>query len=57
MLLPVLVIVAAHSWFVSARMFRTGKMEDPFQTSWESMQQLGAVLWGLTNKRGIRHAR
>lgn len=41
--LPVLVIVAAHSRFVTARMIPTRKTEDLLLASWELIQQLGAV--------------
>ena len=43
MLLPVLVIVAAHSRFVTARMIPTRKTEDLLLGSWELIQQLGRV--------------
>lgn len=39
----VLVIVAAHSRFVTARMIPTRKTEDLLLGSWELIQQLGAV--------------
>lgn len=42
-LLPVLVIVAAHSRFVTARMIPTRKTEDLLLGSWELIQQLRAV--------------
>jgi len=42
-LLPVLVIVAAHSRFVVGRMVPTRKTEDLLLGSWELIQQLGAV--------------
>jgi transposase len=54
-LLPVLVIVAAHSRFVTARMLPTRKTEDLLLGSWELIQQLGAVprrlIWD--NESGI----
>lgn len=46
-LLPVLVIVAAHSWFVTARMIPTRKTEDLLLGSWEFIQQLGRVVLGM----------
>lgn len=42
-LLPVLVIVAAHSRFITARMLPTRKTEDLLLGSWELIQQLGQV--------------
>jgi hypothetical protein len=42
-LLPVLVIVAAHSRFITARMVPTRKTEDLLLGSWELIQQLRAV--------------
>ena len=42
-LLPVLVITAAHSRFVAARMIPTRKTEDLLLGSWELIQQLGRV--------------
>ncbi|WP_363355787.1 IS21 family transposase [Microbacterium sp. LMI12-1-1.1] len=42
-LLPVLVIVAAHSRFITARMIPTRKTEDLLLGSWELIQQLRAV--------------
>ena len=42
-LLPVLVITAAHSRFVTARMIPTRKTEDLLLGSWELIQQLGRV--------------
>jgi len=42
-LLPVLVITAAHSGFVTARMIPTRKTEDLLLGSWELIQQLGRV--------------
>ena len=42
-LLPVLVIVAAHSRFVVAQMIPTRKTEDLLLGSWELIRQLGAV--------------
>jgi hypothetical protein len=61
-LLPVLVITAAHSRFVTARMIPTRKTEDLLLGSWELIQQLGRVprrlIWdnepGIG--RGTRHA-
>ncbi len=54
-LLPVLVIVAAHSRFVTARMIPTRKTEDLLLGHWELIQQLGAVprrlIWD--NESGI----
>lgn len=54
-LLPVLVIVAAHSRFVMARMLPTRRTEDLLLGSWELIQQLGAVprrlIWD--NEAGI----
>lgn len=54
-LLPVLVIVAAHSRFVTARMIPTRRTEDLLLGSWELIQQLGAVprrlIWD--NESGI----
>jgi len=54
-LLPVLVIVAAHSRFITARMLPTRKTEDLLLGSWELIQQLGRVprrlLWD--NEPGI----
>ncbi len=53
--LPVLVITAAHSRFVTARMLPTRKTEDLLLGSWELIQQLGRVprrlLWD--NEPGI----
>ena len=43
MLLPVLVITAAHSRFVTGRMIPTRKTEDLLLGSWELIQQLGRV--------------
>ncbi len=43
MLLPVLVIVAAHSRFLTARMIPTRKTEDLLLGSWELIQLLGWV--------------
>lgn len=55
MLLPVLVIVAAHSRFVTARMIPTRTTEDLLLGHWELIQQLGAVprrlIWD--NESGI----
>jgi hypothetical protein len=42
-LLPVLVITAAHSRFITARMIPTRKTEDLLLGSWELLQQLGRV--------------
>ena len=42
-LLPVLVIVAAHSRFITARMIPTRKTEDLLLGSWELIEQLGRV--------------
>jgi len=42
-LLPVLVIVAAHSRFVVAQMIPTRKTEDLLLGSWELIRQLGGV--------------
>lgn len=42
-LLPVLVITAAHSRFMTARMIPTRKSEDLLLGSWELIQQLGRV--------------
>ena len=42
-LLPVLVIVAAHSRFITGRMIPTRKTEDLLLGSWELIQQLGRV--------------
>ncbi len=42
-LLPVLVIVAAYSRFMTARMIPTRKSEDLLLGSWELIQQLGRV--------------
>jgi transposase len=42
-LLPVLVITAAHSRFLTARMIPTRKTEDLLLASWELIQQLGRV--------------
>ncbi|MGA0567334.1 IS21 family transposase [Rathayibacter sp. KR2-224] len=54
-LLPVLVIVAAHSRFLTARMIPTRKTEDLLLGSWELIRQLGAVprrlIWD--NESGI----
>ena len=54
-LLPVLVMVAAHSRFVTARMLPTRKTEDLLLGHWELIQQLGAVprrlIWD--NESGI----
>ena len=56
-LLPVLVITAAHSRFITARMIPTRKTEDLLLGSWELIQQLGRVprrlLWD--NEPGIGH--
>jgi len=54
-LLPVLVIVAAHSRFITARMIPTRTTEDLLLGSWELIRQLGAVprrlIWD--NESGI----
>jgi hypothetical protein len=54
-LLPVLVIVAAHSRFVTGRMLPTRKTEDLLLGSWELIRQLGRVprrlIWD--NEAGI----
>jgi hypothetical protein len=54
-LLPVLVITAAHSRFMTARMIPTRKTEDLLLASWELIQQLGRVprrlIWD--NESGI----
>ncbi len=54
-LLPVLVITAAHSRFVTAQMIPTRRTEDLLWGSWELIQQLGRVprrlLWD--NEPGI----
>lgn len=54
-LLPVLVIVAAHSRFITGRMLPTRKTEDLLLGSWELLQQLGRVprrlIWD--NESGI----
>lgn len=54
-LLPVLVITAAHSRFITARMIPTRKTEDLLLGSWELIQQLGRVprrlIWD--NETGI----
>ena len=42
-LLPVLVITAAHSRFITARMIPTRKTEDLLLGSWELIQELGRV--------------
>ncbi len=42
-LLPVLVITAAHSRFITAKMIPTRKTEDLLLGSWELIQQLGRV--------------
>jgi len=42
-LLPVLVIVAAHSRFITGRMLPTRKTEDLLLGSWDLVQQLGRV--------------
>jgi hypothetical protein len=42
-LLPVLVITAAHSRFITARMIPTRKTEDLLLGSWELIEQLGRV--------------
>lgn len=54
-LLPVLVVTAAHSRFMTARMIPTRKTEDLLLGSWELIQQLGRVprrlIWD--NEAGI----
>ena len=54
-LLPVLVITAAHSRFMTARMIPTRKTQDLLLGTWELLQQLGRVprrlLWD--NEPGI----
>jgi hypothetical protein len=54
-LLPVLVITAAHSRFITGRMIPTRKTEDLLLGSWELIQQLGRVprrlIWD--NEAGI----
>lgn len=54
-LLPVLVIVAAHSRFTTGRMLPTRKTEDLLLGSWELIQQIGRVprrlIWD--NEAGI----
>lgn len=54
-LLPVLVITAAHSRFITARMIPTRKTEDLLLGSWELIQQLGReprrLIWD--NESGI----
>ena len=42
-LLPVLVIVAAHSRFITGRMLPTRRTEDLLLGSWELIEQLGRV--------------
>ncbi|HEY2296720.1 MAG TPA: IS21 family transposase [Jatrophihabitans sp.] len=42
-LLPVLVIIAAHSRFITGRMLPTRKTQDLLLGSWELIQQLGRV--------------
>jgi hypothetical protein len=42
-LLPVLVIIAAHSRFITGRMIPTRKTQDLLLGSWELIQQLGRV--------------
>jgi transposase len=54
-LLPVLVIIAAHSRFITGRMVPTRKTQDLLLGSWELIQQLGRVprrlIWD--NEAGI----
>lgn len=54
-LLPVLVMVAAHSRFFTGRMLPSRKTEDLLLGSWELIQQLGRVpsrlIWD--NEAGI----
>ena len=58
-LLPVLVITAAHSRFITGRMIPTRKTEDLLLGSWELIQQLGRVprrlIWD--NEPGIGRGR
>ena len=62
-LLPVLVIVAAHSRFVMAKMIPTRKTDDLLLGSWELIQQLGRVprrlIWdnepGIGRKGRLAH--
>jgi len=58
-LLPVLVITAAHSRFITGRMIPTRKTEDLLLGSWELIQQLGRVprrlIWD--NESGIGRGR
>jgi transposase len=58
-LLPVLVITAAHSRFMTARMIPTRKTEDLLLGSWDLIQQLGRVprrlIWD--NETGIGRGR
>jgi len=58
-LLPVLVITAAHSRFITARMIPTRKTEDLLLGSWELIQQFGRVprrlIWD--NEPGIGRGR
>jgi transposase len=58
-LLPVLVITAAHSRFITARMIPTRKTEDLLLGTWELIQQLGRVprrlIWD--NETGIGRGR
>ena len=58
-LLPVLVITAAHSRFITARMIPTRKTEDLLLGSWELLQRLGRVprrlIWD--NEPGIGRGR
>ncbi|WGL52977.1 hypothetical protein P5P86_03935 [Nocardioides sp. BP30] len=62
MLLPVLVIAAAHSRFILARMIPTRHTADLLLGMWELLQQLGAVprrlIWDNESGigRGKRHA-
>jgi hypothetical protein len=54
-LLPVLVITAAHSRFMTGRMILTRKTDDLLLGTWELLQHLGAVPWRLfwDNEPGI----
>ncbi|MFB0833951.1 hypothetical protein ACX8Z9_02860 [Arthrobacter halodurans] len=58
--LPVLVLTAAHSRFMLARMLPTRTTEDPLLGSWELIRRLGRVprrlIWD-NEKTGIRRGR
>lgn len=60
-LLPVLVITAAHSRFVTGRMIPTRKTEDLLLGSWDLIQQLGRVprrlIWDNESGIGRGHRR